>query len=637
MVFAPKEMAESIGWTPKKSSIKRKSKTTSTDQEEKKLKSNSHDADHESISKSTKMQEKSLDPKIPSFKFGPQLPKTIELNESQDMDLNLPAGVTKKVHIVNPFVARYTFAQMDTIIQHVALVGMAKIRCLEGKVNILGFCIDAECENTELLIDSPAWMSALSIEPIFTNVIQVVIEITSLFEDKSSFDVYHAQKVRSVFITEKWNQIASDIINECRKPNFSISDDESKEALRHRILVCGAKGVGKSTYVRYITNRFLSCRGSNITEVAILDCDVGQTELSPPGMLSLTVVKNPILSPAYAHMVGCEGNSGFQVASKHEGACFYGFTTSKTNPETFASAVDHLIKIYYNICKERGESIPLIVNTDGWVKGLGYEILSCIINAVNCGHIIQLIGSTKAKFFDLTTHASNKRHIHVAETSSGSTILSLNPSLSNSRNTSVASFQALEGEAIALRDQSLSENLPHVPSSLIRNLRYCSYFLGGYRQFIDSGAKFQQSGIIDDEYSIANILASKKPYMVPFDVIECHVIDEDGMLTRVNVDDGNVVKNLFNASIVGLCGSSINECYGEGLIRGVDSDRRFFYILTPLNTTLLKENVKSIVRGQLQVPMECIFRGEYSESFPFLCCEGVSVGIGSDNTTKKAI
>jgi hypothetical protein len=49
---------------------------------------------------------------------------------------------------------------------------------------------------------------------------------------------------------------------------------------------------------------------------------------------------------------------------------------------------------------------PLIVNADGWVKCLGYEILSAIIEISNPDHIVQILGNTKAKSFDLTSFHS---------------------------------------------------------------------------------------------------------------------------------------------------------------------------------------------------------------------------------------
>jgi hypothetical protein len=74
--------------------------------------------------------------------------------------------------------------------------------------------------------------------------------------------------------------------------------------------MCGAKGVGKSTFLQYMTNRMLSTSvSSNISAqqcVAILDLDSGQPEFSPPGLLILSIVSKPIMSDPSMHMI-CSG------------------------------------------------------------------------------------------------------------------------------------------------------------------------------------------------------------------------------------------------------------------------------------------------------------------------------------------
>ena len=65
-------------------------------------------------------------------------------------------------------------------------------------------------------------------------------------------------------------------------------------------VVCGAKGVGKSTFCRFITNRFLSLPGC--TRVALLDLDVGQPECGVPACVSLHWITQPLVGPPHTHM-----------------------------------------------------------------------------------------------------------------------------------------------------------------------------------------------------------------------------------------------------------------------------------------------------------------------------------------------
>jgi hypothetical protein len=79
---------------------------------------------------------------------------------------------------------------------------------------------------------------------------------------------------------------------------------------------------GWSTCVRYLVNRswvnstgtdmrMLPFQGGGFDAVAVLDADPGQPELSPTGMLTLTVLRGPLLQQPYHHMVaGANSSSG---------------------------------------------------------------------------------------------------------------------------------------------------------------------------------------------------------------------------------------------------------------------------------------------------------------------------------------
>jgi polynucleotide 5'-hydroxyl-kinase GRC3/NOL9 len=145
--------------------------------------------------------------------------------------------------------------------------------------------------------------------------------------------------------------------------------------------------------------------------VAILDLDSGQPKFSPPGLLTLSIVSKPIMSDPPMHIIcigqGCKnrdkGNATNEngVTEKVIASYFSGDITSKADPNTYIHIANKLMGDEYS-------QTPLIVNTDGWVKGLGYKILSAIIGMSNPAHIVQILGNTKAKSFDLTSfHYAN--------------------------------------------------------------------------------------------------------------------------------------------------------------------------------------------------------------------------------------
>jgi len=445
-------------------------------------------------------------------------------------------------------------------------------------------------------------------------------------------------------------------------------DDTPTKIEKHRTVICGAKGVGKSTYLRYLVNRFLShkeeedylnsiqpnstynnddqpslkqshCQSTQdddisvndqvkegrIRQVAILDCDVGQPELSCPCMLSITIVSKPMLCTPAAHMV-CNGDGlnsiicnkeihsdcqspSFAIAKTHLKAYFYGYTTSKANPISYLAAIKGLVEEYEDKFVHDGvASIPLIVNTDGWVKSMGYEILSSIIDVVAPDNIVQILGTSKAKFFDLSTHSMIGRTIHVVE----------------------ALGRDNQGEEdLTALPQVQRRNNPEISSSCLRTLRLCTYFLHGYTNYQRTGAFMQQNGIImDEDHMIARTIAGMKPYIVPYSKVKCVFLDE--VDSEISDSDHNFVYDSLNCAIVGLCTQEHHQrgqridvlesclpCYGLGIVRAIDRPRGLLYILTPVPQYQLK-NVDILVGGLIQVPFECMFRGKYSESFPYI-------------------
>ncbi|GER27114.1 polynucleotide 5'-hydroxyl-kinase NOL9 [Striga asiatica] len=82
--------------------------------------------------------------------------------------------------------------------------------------------------------------------------------------------------------------------NESSLPKTIIPDEwsDAAEAIAYDavafpiILVCGPKNSGKTTFSRHIVNVLLQRH----KRVPYLDTDVGQTEFTPPGLPSLTVI-----------------------------------------------------------------------------------------------------------------------------------------------------------------------------------------------------------------------------------------------------------------------------------------------------------------------------------------------------------
>ena len=688
MVFAPKEAASSIGWgkridsdsmqsrnekhdekviIEKSKKKKKQPKRKIIDSELKKTPVNKRRTTATEIGIATEescnidIQDKGQEQSYygPQY-YGPQLPSTEHCALPKPTQ-KLPPGVYEELQLSNEVPSTVISFEIkdESQCQRIAINGRARLQAIEGSFDILGYRLSTASKKS-IVIESPDWMSALCIEPlrrescnrdsdslkgeISSSKSRAVsrIKITSLSEDSCTFELSSPQKINSVKITDQWKSVAENLGDDKKLEYNDLKDSVGCRAT----LVCGAKGTGKSTFVRFLTNMLLSpdkdCDNHDDSKkVAILDCDVGQPEFSAPGILSLTVVKKPLLTPPHAHIV-CgksrtkSGRGLFEVADGHQSAFFYGFTTSKVNPIKYMSAVRSLMQTYHQLCKEEG-SVELIVNTDGWVKGMGYEILSSIIEATNPNQIVQIIGSTKAKFFDLFPHASNDRRIHVVGTAVGKLYdpLSLTPPIS--RATSYSSMQSLNDVQTDI-NISQTGGISPIASSLTRSLRFCTYFLGGFEAFLSTGAAFHCGGLLDEGHNIALQLSALKPYRVPFDSIECIIFDEDG---NESIREEDASYEEFNLSIVGLCSKNTSTlhdlriCHGLGIVRSIDWKSRMLYIITPVDPSTLQSKVSCLLKGQLMIPTECTFCGDFSESFPHLSFDGASVGIGGDTMKSK--
>mmetsp|Transcript_14778 Transcript_14778/g.22388 ORF Transcript_14778/g.22388 Transcript_14778/m.22388 type:complete len:616 (+) Transcript_14778:115-1962(+) len=588
MVFAPRESAEDIGWgsrhhhriessctvTEQKPSIIHKDLTknsTSIVSNETRKQRKLTRENRTQLKKKLKLQGSEKSQKAPNEKetdvsydhygtFPQTCPSSAE--ESFQIGINVVSKTDGDSDVQVP-TSIVTFEPSDRSSQ-IAIIGRAKIAAIEGSIQIFGYTLTSASQKT-LMVDSPSWMSSLCISNFSDDRGQYAkIKVMSM-EREMSYQLLPMKQVRSpVVIDERWDTTAKRIIEDLNTdiPNLK----EGRKRRSNRILVSGAKNVGKSTFVKFICNKILSnSKASGVSSVAILDCDVGQPEFSPPSLLSLTVLTQPLLCPSHAHMVCGDSSTSYATAEKHHSAFYYGSNSPKMNPISFSHAVKELMNDYITMCGKSDQNIPLIINTDGWVKGMGFEILSSTIDIVNPGHIVQILGSTKAKFFDLTSHASLERTIHVV----------FSHSMSRKEDVSLATTN--DSPPTGTQEK-------HKDSKLLRNLRLCVYFLGGYNSFIETGASFEQCGIVDDDCNIAMKLARMKPYAISFDAISCVVMDEDGnssICLPTTEEDVDYIYDVFNGSIVGLC-SNMDKCknlhrsIGLGIVRSIDRSRRLF-------------------------------------------------------------
>lgn len=127
-----------------------------------------------------------------------------------------------------------------------------------------------------------------------------------------------------------WDELAEKILKEQRR----------------KILILGEVDTGKSFFTTYISNKLIK----NKVTVGVLDCDVGQSDVGPPGTLGLAI---------------CEKEFLFLSSQPADEIFFIGSLSPGLHLTSFITGIDKLTT--YAITK----TDFLIIDTTGWVQGDG--------------------------------------------------------------------------------------------------------------------------------------------------------------------------------------------------------------------------------------------------------------------------
>lgn len=344
----------------------------------------------------------------------------------------------------------------------------------------------------------------------------------------------------SIYIPQEWSEAAESVAHD------SITWPPPV------VLVCGPKNSGKTTFSRIILDVLLK----RYKKVAYFDTDVGQPEFTAPGFLSLVIVEE---TPS---------DLTIPCMKTPERCFFFGDISSKRNPTTYLKYVFTLYDYYrkeYSIYDEGKNhartKVPLIVNTPGWVKGIGYDILVDILKYIAPSHVVKINISTGRK--NLPSGAfwlddNNYRLGNLIEIKS-------------------AHQDTLNRSVLIQKD-----------ASLMRDFRIMAYF----RQCIPSEKN------INTIRELAHELASLPPYAVPITAIKIRHL-------HCQVPSTEIFYSL-NSTIVGLATSSemfedLTSCVGLGIVRGIDALKGLLYLITPIPHSIL-EKVDLLLQGYIQVP-----------------------------------
>lgn len=163
-------------------------------------------------------------------------------------------------------------------------------------------------------------------------------------------------------------------------------------------MVIGNKNSGKSTFAKALLNGFVSKNAP----VLYLDLDPGQSEFSMPYCMSLTSVDREVLGINIPLSVIDDSTATTSL--------YYGFTTPQLQPTRYLEIVKALWQVYDQVHRPRGSH--LIINTPGWIKGFGKQLLDEITALARPDSLVYLTSSGILDPTDETLDALTYSQVH---------------------------------------------------------------------------------------------------------------------------------------------------------------------------------------------------------------------------------
>uniref|UniRef100_A0AAV2LZ97 Polynucleotide 5'-hydroxyl-kinase NOL9 n=1 Tax=Knipowitschia caucasica TaxID=637954 RepID=A0AAV2LZ97_KNICA len=348
------------------------------------------------------------------------------------------------------------------------------------------------------------------------------------------------------------------------------------------ILVCGAKNVGKSTFIRILTNTLLNHTGS----VEYLEGDLGQTEFTPPGCLCLTTVSEPLLGPPFTH----------QCTPEH--MIYYGQSSCESDLDRYLEA----LKCLWHRLPQSREG-PLIINTMGWVKGFGLQLLVDMLRFFPVTHVVQLGYGGTQQCPSLTSEFLRTAQGYQTHPPAQSALDDITESSSLPRTFVHLPVQS-EFEGVGTQGKA-----KHQRTNELRELSLLSYL----------------SRLQSPDPGPVRPLHSLTPYQVPHSAVALGVlhctVPPSHMLHAANgslVALCCVVEKVTNrGNPVLLSQAPLCSCVGFGIIRGIDMVRGLYHVLTPVDPAILR-NVNCLLLGAISLPSCIVTIQESDEDLPYV-------------------
>jgi hypothetical protein len=188
------------------------------------------------------------------------------------------------------------------------------------------------------------------------------------------------------------------------KPAFSVSDrwaDQLAPLLSNGItkdsvvMVCGGQNSGKSSVLRWISNRLLHSK--QFTHLYYLDLDVGQPEFGQTAQVTLTRVSRPILTPPHVNVF------------EYDADALWSFSVGSVNVESVGPLFSaNMLRMWNEKVMTLDRDAPILINTMGYVRTMGFSLIVDATKYMKPTHLIEIR-------FDLPPKSRDRTMINFTE------------------------------------------------------------------------------------------------------------------------------------------------------------------------------------------------------------------------------
>ncbi|KAJ5326820.1 Pre-mRNA cleavage complex II Clp1 [Penicillium brevicompactum] len=394
-----------------------------------------------------------------------------------------------------------------------------------------------------------------------------------------------------------------------------------------RVLVCGPKASGKSTFSRYLLNHVLSptpeTEGgyANTEGVAFLDLDPGQPEFTPMGQIYLARLRKPFFGPPFTHP-SLDNSQGGEILRAHH----IGATSPKEDPDHYALAVMDLMD-QYRLLLEKYPQCPLIINYPGWIFGQGLEVAMWLVKSLGLSDVVYMSEKGPSEVIDPLGLAARQARVPM-------TILPSQPTDFVSRSSAQLRAMQIQSYFHMSHPTDLGTSLwSEEPLSRTRPL---TVDYTGPRQGI-SGIMVMGSQINPEllhetlEGAIVGLVAIESPRALMGTMAPPHAPndehDEIESGLDIDMDSENAAARIFDDSIAdnivrtredlpylfvgsGSCtplDPKASHCLGLALVRSIDTGSHKLELSTSIPPSYIQTSIEKghrlvLVRGQLDNP-----------------------------------